>query len=717
MTDINNRAVIGARSEEQSSKHEDQTANIEQQNTTINDTQHNIHIFASVRDTVGAAVTVSDPKLRDLIRDAQEYPSKQACPLFSGVRFGDKPNGRGSLRHNANALGFSVLVLDYDDGRMQPEEAARRLRERGIACFVYTSASHTREKPRWRVVIRLSREHEPGRYADFVSTANGALGGILAPESWTLSQAFYFGWVEGAEREFIEVEGRPLDELVEAGLAPELIGKPRARPRGAAANPAGAGATEPLGLSVDEMRKYLLWLDFESYLSWLAIGQGLHEEYRGEIIGFDLWDEGSQTSDKYPGREELLRKWNSFGDYDGPRITARTLIRWANEAKRAAQRAKDEEQGTPRRALTEFGNAERLIDRYGGGLMFIPELNQWYGWSDTHWRPGVETHLELLAKDTVKSLREEADQFASDEERESLSKFCARSQRAAMVASMVRLASSDPRVCVPAGELDSDPNLLGVGNGAVDLHTGRLLEPDPKRRITIAAGVEYDPHAQAPLFEQTVSDAFYANLEMVGFFHRLMGYILLGQPNEDALVIPYGEGSNAKSTILGAIREALGAHAKSAAAESFLVSGGSNGGAPREDLLRLRGARLVHIAEPDTGSVLREGLVKALTGGDSIVVRGPYQKRSIEFTPSFVPILPTNHRPIIKGDDHGIWRRILLVPFTRNFDKDPTIQKDPHRAEKLRAELPGILRWLVEGALAYQRDGLCTPSEVVGGSR
>lgn len=367
-----------------------------------------------------------------------------------------------------------------------------------------------------------------------------------------------------------------------------------------------------------------------------------------------------------------------------------------------------------RREPTEFGNAERMLDKYGEGLMYVPELDGWYLWTGVYWRRAAMVELEHLAKETIKALPDEAKLIESDADRESYYKFCAVSQRAAMVANMVKLAQSDPRIVVPVAELDKHTHLLGVANGAVDLRTGALVPPLQEHRITTITDVEFDPVARAPLFEQTVADVFFDEADMVGFFQRLIGYALRGQPNEDVLAIPYGSGSNGKSTVLGAIRETLGAHAKMASSETFLSSGaqGANAGQAREDVLRLRGARFVYISEPDEGSELREGLIKSMTGGEAMPARGLYSKATIEVVPTWVAFMPTNHRPIVKGDDHAIWRRLLPVPFTRNFDHDLAVVKDPERAAKLIEEAPGILSWCVRGALAYQREGLRPTGEV-----
>lgn len=469
-----------------------------------------------------------------------------------------------------------------------------------------------------------------------------------------------------------------------------------------------------------EIRELLPWIDGGDYHGWIWVGQGLHDEFRGDEMGLVLWDEWSREFPKYKGYRDLAAKWPGFGSHSGAPITMRSLIKESNAARREAEVMSDftpalaSDWRARQRKYSEFGNADRLLDRYGASLMHVPELGQWFTWSGHHWAPATTGSLEWLAGETVRAIPEEATRDMSDEVRKVLLAHAASSQKAAMVANMIRLAGSDPRVCIPAAELDKDPHLLAVGNGVVDLRTGRLLDADRAQRITVATDVEYDPGAQAPMFEQTVCEVFSGDEIMVRFFCRLLGYALLGQPREDVLVIPYGHGANGKSTLMGAIAAALGPHVRSAAAETFCAPDvATGGGSPREDLLRLRSARMVLIGEPDEGSVLREGLVKGVTGGDPITARAPYARASIEFTPRFVPILATNHRPIIKGDDHGIWRRLLLVPFTRNFDKDVPVTKDPRRAEKLMAELPGILRWLVDGALAYQREGLNPPQVVL----
>ncbi|MCH7392437.1 phage/plasmid primase, P4 family [Acinetobacter dispersus] len=364
-----------------------------------------------------------------------------------------------------------------------------------------------------------------------------------------------------------------------------------------------------------------------------------------------------------------------------------------------------------KRPMTEFGNASRMLDAYGTEIMYVAETSCWYRWNSIYWEPCVNMVIEQYAKQTVLALGDEAKKIDDDAQRAEFYQFCAASQKAFMVKNMVSLAQSDPRVLVPFNELDSDIYLLGCANGAVDLRTGDLVKPNQDLLITNSTGVEYNHKAKCPLFEATVLDAFFGDQEMADFFRRLMGYSILGNPKENLMIIPFGDGSNGKSTILTTIFKALGDYAKTTPAETFLGAGKSSAGGAREDLLRLRGSRFVYVNEPEENQELKEGLVKSLTGGESVTARGLYAKGSVEFKPTWTTIMPTNHKPIIKGGDHGIWRRLMMVPFQRNYDADKTLIKDPNRTEKLLAELEGVLAWLVRGALEYQQDGLREPGK------
>lgn len=362
--------------------------------------------------------------------------------------------------------------------------------------------------------------------------------------------------------------------------------------------------------------------------------------------------------------------------------------------------------------LTEFGNAKRLVERYKHEVMYVPEIGSWYLWAGHHWRKATDVEIEFRAKQTVLSLVEEVKDLDSVQLPEFF-EFCKHSQQAKMVGNMIRLAASEPEVMVPVRALDANHKMVGVRNGVVDLTTGMFRPGAQHDYIVLQAGCEFIAGAKCPLFDQTLLEVFNGDQGMADFFMLCIGYSLTGYPTEDKLLIPFGNGSNGKSTILGIIRRVFGDYAKSAEASSFISDGKSGGaGGAREDLVRLRGARFVYVNEPDEGGELREGMVKSMTGGDAITARGMYSKESVEIVPTWVVFMPTNHKPIVKGSDNGIWRRLVPIPFTRNFENDPMIAKDPKREEKLVAEMPGILNRMIESAIRYQRVGFTMPPAV-----
>jgi putative DNA primase/helicase len=186
---------------------------------------------------------------------------------------------------------------------------------------------------------------------------------------------------------------------------------------------------------------------------------------------------------------------------------------------------------------------------------------------------------------------------------------------------------------------------------------------------------------------------------------RFAGYSLTGSTRERAFAILHGTGKNGKSTLVELLRDALGDYAANTDTETVLrkrYSGVSN------DVAALKGARFVSAAEVEQGRALAESKVKNLTGSDTVTARFLFAE-PFDFRPEFKLWLSTNNKPVIHGTDDAIWGRIKLIPFTRRFEG---AQADAELPEKLRAELPGVLVWMVRGCLEWLRDGLGEPEAV-----
>jgi len=360
--------------------------------------------------------------------------------------------------------------------------------------------------------------------------------------------------------------------------------------------------------------------------------------------------------------------------------------------------------------FTEMGNAARLYDRIGHNLLFVPESQVWYRWQDGRWQEYPVEAVRRIAQQVIDDMPRNAPDDLSGGALVDYMSWCIKSQTSHMIDAMVKLLPGVPgsNMIVPGALMDSDMNLFGVRNGVIELDSGTLRDAERADLVTRVAACDYNPDAKCPLFLKVLGDAFFDDPKMIEWFHRVIGYSLLGNPAEQFFVIPYGLGSNGKSTILNAIRNVLGQHAMSTPYTTFLTDNKTQASAsgPTEYLLRLKGSRFVYMSEPEAGMSLRASLIKSVTGGDELQARGVHARKSIAFKPSWVIFMPTNHRPVVKDDDHGIWRRIRLIPFTRNFDEDRHIEKDTALDDKLKAEYEGILAWCVAGASKYLRDRL-----------
>jgi putative DNA primase/helicase len=268
---------------------------------------------------------------------------------------------------------------------------------------------------------------------------------------------------------------------------------------------------------------------------------------------------------------------------------------------------------------------------------------------------------------------------------------------------MISLAKSRPGIPIVPDELDADPWALNTASGTIDLRSGKLREHRRDDLITKMAPPEYDPVADAPIFERFLERVL--PLESVRqFLQRAVGYAAVGVVREEVLPILHGSGANGKTTLTGVLMEALGDYAMQAAPDLLMLKRGTH---PTE-LSDLFGARFVVSTETEDGRRLAESVVKNLTGRERIKARR-MREDFWEFDPTHTVFLSTNHRPEVKGTDHAIWRRPKLIPFTVTI---PDHEQDKSLPEKLRGELPGVLAWIVRGALQYQTGGLGVPEQV-----
>lgn len=242
-------------------------------------------------------------------------------------------------------------------------------------------------------------------------------------------------------------------------------------------------------------------------------------------------------------------------------------------------------------------------------------------------------------------------------------------------------------------QFDRNKGLLNLRNGILNLARRELVPHDRARYITRMAQVDYDPAAQAPVWEAFIQSVTGGDAQLAEYLQVMVGYCLCGSTREQCMFFLYGDGANGKSTFLETLAKMLGDYCMNAQADTIASTRSRSSGAARSDVARLKGARFVTLEEGDQGATLDEGLVKQMTGGNTITARFQYGKE-FEFRPEFKLVEATNHLPKIHGTDVGIWRRIRLVPFTQSI---PEEKQDILLPQKLEAELPGILNWALDG--------------------
>jgi putative DNA primase/helicase len=352
--------------------------------------------------------------------------------------------------------------------------------------------------------------------------------------------------------------------------------------------------------------------------------------------------------------------------------------------------------------LTEAGDAEYFAQLATGRYVFDHTRRRWYVFGPHHWR--LDTTNEVTQAAIVAMRERQAHAFRRNDEtdRKRAIRWTLGGESEARLRHLLDLASSYPAMRVVGTDWDREDFLLGVLNGVVELRTGTLRPGTPSDRITRVAAVPFEPNAPCPRWERFILEVSGDDPDLAAFHQRFLGYALTGATSEQCFRIDFGLGSNGKSTLLEVItRHVIPDHSWTM---SFPTAAWTEtiGEYQRAELV---GRRLVVAKESEESKRLNTEFIKSLTGGDTVNARHPYG-RPFQFVPAAKFILACNHRPVIRDDSHGMWRRVRLVPFNRTFALDPNF------INELCAEASGILAWMVRGCLEWQAQGLGMPAAV-----
>jgi putative DNA primase/helicase len=556
-----------------------------------------------------------------------------------------------------------------------------------------------------RIIGRVPRDHASLHVGSTKHPAGGAF------ELWANASTGRYLTVTGARIDGTPDEARDISSVV-AELT-ELRAGDRSGFRidtGAAdftSGPADAA-------DVEEVRELLSFVGPDSpYGEWLEMLMALHDHF-GEA-GLALAEEWSARGAKHvPG--EVAAKWRGFkpgggvkigtvaerarrGGADLSEIGRRRRQRKARggDGGRRPQAAAPQNAGPDASIAPAFSDEALALEfarRHEHGLRYVAAWSRWYRWTGQRW----EADDTLGAFDLARAVCREAAQGCNKD-------ASAKQLGAAKtVAGVVSLARADRRLAATVDQWDADPWLLNTPGGVVDLRTGEARPTTPSDHMTKITAVA--PGGDCPLWRGFLDRVTAGDSALQGYLQRLVGYGLTGSTREHVLPFAHGSGGNGKGVFLGAIAGLMGDYAVTAPIETFAASSGDRH--PTE-LAMLRGARLVTAQETEEGRRWAESRIKSLTGGDRITARF-MRADFFEFDPQFTLLIAGNHKPGLRSVDEAIRRRFHLIPFTVTISRD---ERDERLPEKLKAEWSGILRWAIDGCLAWQRQGLNPPDTIL----
>lgn len=357
---------------------------------------------------------------------------------------------------------------------------------------------------------------------------------------------------------------------------------------------------------------------------------------------------------------------------------------------------------------TDTGNARRLYDKYGKVIHYSYNRKKWYFWNGKYWQIDDSGEIKKLADDICEDLKREA-YLEDDAEKQAIAlKFANKTASSKSKEAMIKECQHLEDVPVTPDSFDVYSDYLNCQNGIVNLRNGELIPHDANFMMSKICYAEYDTTGKEPtMWLKFLDDVTNGNKALQEYIQRCVGYSISGSNAEQCAYFLYGMGNNGKSTFLDTLADLLGNYAANVQTETIMVQNKMSSGAS-SDIARLKSTRFVTCEEPTEGVRLNEGLLKQLTGGSKITCRFLYGDE-FEYTPEFKIWTATNHKPIIRGTDFGIWRRIKLIPFEVNIPKDKV---DKLLKYKLRKEFPQILRWAVDGCIKWQKDGLGEPDVV-----
>lgn len=423
--------------------------------------------------------------------------------------------------------------------------------------------------------------------------------------------------------------------------------------------------------------------------------------FRQSNLYRDKWDEKRKNSTY--GEQTLFKAINEANNIYTPKEEKEPL----RYALSHIFDTKEKELEYPIRSYDDTGNADRFVDRYGNLYKFSYVEKKFYIYDGTKWTIDDRGSIRKLIDEMIESMKNEkiihSEEIPEEDAKEFFQKFYKKTRGTQSKKNITdELKHRRP---VTPDSFDKDDMLLNVSNGYIDLTSRELYKHDIDKMFSQKANTDYSEKMQPSVWLDFLNDIFAGDKEVIRYIQKALGYSLTGSTREQVMFILHGKGRNGKSIFVETIAEILGDYSNNMQAKSLMVKKNDN---VNTDIARLSKSRFVTSSEPNEGFRFDEGLIKQITGGDKVTARFLYAEE-FEYTPKFKIWVSTNHKPIIRGTDDGIWRRLILIPFEVQI---PEEKVDKDLKYKLLREAPAILNWMTEGAYMWMQEGLNMPEKL-----
>lgn len=462
------------------------------------------------------------------------------------------------------------------------------------------------------------------------------------------------------------------------------------------------------GWDTDRIRSEILpkLPDYQDRANWRDVLFALHHQTKGSEEGLELCHEYSQRVPDMYSPVEVDTLWNSIKL--NPKKKNKTF-RWLLSLVR-----KEITQGK-KIALGDIDNAKEFGATFQGELLYCHSNKKWlrfdgYKWA---WCDKNEEYDagKLIAENVLEQALELTRLDPNSVDSKNWLSHAKQVRNINRIRAMLDLATSEPGMSIASiNQLDSNPMTLGTPDGVIDLRTAQFLKPNSAMLISRQTNVGFHPAAKCPTWINFLNETFLNDQETIDYVQKALGYSLTGDVSEELLHFCYGQGKNGKSVMANVVVKIMGDYVQTA---NFDLLATRDGNSSSNDIARLVGARLVMANETRDNQRMDDQKLKILVSTEKLTARYLYSEY-FEFYPTFKIWLRGNFKPIITDCSHGAWRRLRLVPFENQVGDDKT---DPELENKLIAEQEGILAWMVQGCLKWQKERLKPSTKIQTASR